>query len=281
MPGTLFLVATPIGNLEDITLRALRVLREVQLVAAEDTRRTAKLLSHYAIRTPTVSFHDHSGQSKLNLILSRLQAGGDVALVSDAGTPVVSDPGLQLVQAAIAAQVPVEPVPGASAPLTAAVASGFPLSPLTILGFAPARGKDRRRFIEEIASRRETVTFFESPLRIRALLEEAAPILVTRQICLARELSKIHQEFLRGTTTEVLSYLTTEKGEFTVVVGPLVGQTTEGDLPSDSEIVDAFLQMSVDTELSRREIIASVARRFGTRAKRVYDVVERSKGASA
>ena len=279
MPGTLFLVATPIGNLEDITLRALRVLREVGLIAAEDTRRTAKLLSHYAIRTPTISFHEHSAASKREAILARLTAGVDVALVSDAGTPVVSDPGLELVQRAIAASIPVDPVPGASAPLAAAVASGFPLSPLTILGFAPARAKDRKRWIEGIAALAGTVTFFESPLRIRSLLDEAALIWGTRQICVAREVSKVHQEFLRGDASSVIPRLTVDKGEFTIVVAPDIGQAAQLNQPTDDEIVRVFTEIGMEAGFSRRQVVSAVAKRLKTPANRVYAAVERSKNA--
>src|SRR5262245_37840711 len=221
MPGTLFLVATPIGNLEDITLRALRVLREASLIAAEDTRRTAQLLTHFGIRTPLLSFHEHSGPSKRELIRSRLAGGVDVALVSDAGTPVLSDPGLELVQACIVDGIPVDPVPGASAPLAAAIASGFPLASLTIRGFVPHRSKDRKEWLRRVGEVSGTVTFFESPVRIQATLEEVATYLGNRQICVARELSKVHQEFVRGDAKTVLESLGTVKGEFTVVVGPL------------------------------------------------------------
>src|SRR5688500_9640988 len=149
MPGTLFVVATPIGNLEDITLRALRTLREVQVIAAEDTRRTAKLLTHHGISTPTLSFHEHNTRSRLPQLLARLDEGVDVALVTDAGTPGVSDPGVALVQACIERGIPVDALPGASAPLVAAVVSGFPMEPFTILGFPPSRSKARSDWFAE------------------------------------------------------------------------------------------------------------------------------------
>src|ERR687897_3318740 len=147
MSGTLYVVATPIGNLEDVTLRALRVRREVSVIAAEDTRRTAKLLTHYSISTPTLSFHEHNSHRRVPELLERLQRDQSVALVSDAGTPVLSDPGLELISASIDAAIPIEPVPGPSAPLAALVASGFPAEPLTILGFAPSRSKDRMQWL--------------------------------------------------------------------------------------------------------------------------------------
>ncbi len=172
MSGTLFVVATPLGNMEDVTLRALRVLREVDLMAAEDTRRTARLLSHYAIATPSISFHQHNVRMRLPQLMSRLQAGKSIALVTDAGTPGVSDPGVELVKACIDAQIPVDSIPGPSAPLTAAVASGFPLIPLTIFGFPPRRSKDRKEWFAFVSETQHTFTFFESPHRILVTLSE-------------------------------------------------------------------------------------------------------------
>src|SRR3989442_10293972 len=220
MSGTLFVVATPIGNLEDVTLRAIRVLRTVAVIAAEDTRHTAKLLAHYGVETRTVSFHEHNTRSRVPQLLARLERGEDVALVSDAGTPSVSDPGLELVQACIRHGVTIDVVPGPSAPLTALVASGFPTSPVTMFGFAPARSKDRSRFLQTVQEIPHTVVFFEAPHRIRDLLKEAASILVERPIVVARELTKVHQEMIRGSFPEILEALTTPRGELTVVVGP-------------------------------------------------------------
>src|SRR5687768_12742892 len=159
MSGTLFVVATPIGNLEDVTLRALRVLRTVDLIAAEDTRRTARLLAHHGISTPTLSFHQHNTRGRVPQLVARLQQGASVALVTDAGTPGVSDPGVELVQACVTAGIVVDPVPGVSAPLAAAIGSGFPVIPLTVLGFAPSRSKDRLRWLEEVSAIKNTVTF--------------------------------------------------------------------------------------------------------------------------
>src|SRR5688572_26257188 len=203
MPGTLFVVATPIGNLEDITLRALRVLREVPLIAAEDTRRTARLLARHAVSTPTISFHEHNARSRLPRLIARLQRGESVALVTDAGTPGISDPGTELVQACIEAGIGVDPIPGASAPLAAAVASGFPLMPLTIFGFPPHRSKDRSNWFSAVSKTTTTVTFFEAPHRIAETLRTAASILGERPMVVARELTKVHQEFLRGTAADV------------------------------------------------------------------------------
>ena len=276
--GTLFVVATPIGNLEDITLRALRILREADVIAAEDTRRTAKLLAHHAITTSTVSFHEHNSRSRIPQLLSRLSAGQHIALVTDAGTPGVSDPGVELVRACVAAGIPVDPIPGASAPLAAAIASGFPLEPLTILGFPPTKAKDRSAWFLSASSLSGTLCFFEAPHRITRTLTEAAVYFGNRPIVVGRELTKIHQEFLRGTAQEVVSRLTTPRGEFTVVVGP--GETaskTEVSPVSDEQLAVEFGQDTETAGLRRREAVARLARRYGRPVRDVYAAIERGK----
>lgn len=277
MPGTLFVVATPIGNLEDITLRALRVLREVALIAAEDTRRTAKLLTHYGITTPRISFHQHNTRSRMPQLLQRLEAGESVALVTDAGTPGVSDPGVELVQACLDRGLPVDPIPGASAPLTAAIASGFPLIPLTVYGFAPSRSKDRTAFIKEIAGIPTTVTFFETPHRIAQTLAYAQAEWGERQIMVGRELTKLHQQFLRGTASAVAEQLGPAKGEFTVVVGPKVRSAEDDSDFTDTDIVHEFGVMTEEMGLSRGATIASVAKKLGRPRRDVFAAIERAK----
>jgi len=192
MPATLFVVATPIGNLEDITVRALRVLREVSVIAAEDTRRTAHLLARYAITTPTTSLHEHNEAGKSASLIARLQRGESVALVSDAGTPTVSDPGGLLIRAAIEAGVRVEPIPGPSAVLTALAASGLPTDSFTFLGFPPTRAKDRKAWFDRVNGLRGTVVFFESPNRIQSTLRDIHHTLGECQVAVGRELTKIH-----------------------------------------------------------------------------------------
>ena len=277
MTGTLFLVATPIGNLEDITLRALRVLREADVIAAEDTRRTSRLLAHHGIETPSVSFHEHNVRSRLPQLLSRLERGERVAVVSDAGTPSISDPGLELVQACIGKRIAVDPIPGPSAPLAAAVGSGFPLIPWTIFGFAPARSKDRTRWMSELSSIPHTVCFFEAPHRVKATLEEASRLLGERQIVVARELTKVHQEFLRGTAREISDVLIAAKGEFTIVVGPIVHAEDEVVPASDRELVDEFWSLTKSGAIPRRAAISEVAKRHNLPARDVYAAVERLK----
>jgi len=283
MSGTLFVVATPIGNLEDVTLRALRVLGSVALIAAEDTRRTARLLARHGISTPMTSFHEHNARSKVPGLVHKLGSGADVALVTDAGTPGVSDPGPELVRAALAAGARVEPIPGASAPLAAVVASGFPVVPLTILGFPPRRSKDRETFFKMVAGTDHSVVFFESPLRVKRALAELADICGERPIILGREITKAHEEFLAGTAASLASELAAPKGEFTVVVGP---RRTGVDRPNDQFIADdatvAAEYLVCSTEMvgsSRRAVIGAVARKLNMSQRDVYSAIERSRGA--
>lgn len=276
--GTLFVVATPIGNLEDITLRAIRVLREVQLVAAEDTRRTARLLAHLAISTPLLSFHAHNARPRVPQLLTTLSAGASVALVTDAGTPGVSDPGVELVAACLKAGLPVDPVPGVSAPLTAAIASGFPLIPMTIMGFPPYRSKARLEWVDVIRSIDHTVTFFEAPHRILGTLQAMAQVLGNRQIMVGRELTKLHQECQFGTAQSLIGSLHELRGEFTVVVGPQDKSNASLDIPaSDTDIADEFGRVTQKLGLTRRQAIADVAARLGKSSREVYSAVERAK----
>ena len=277
MTGTLFLVATPIGNLEDITLRALRVLREVDVIAAEDTRRTSRLLAHHGIDTPSVSFHEHNARNRVPQLLSRLERGERVAVVSDAGTPSISDPGLELVQACIEKRIAVDPIPGPSAPLAAVVGSGFPLIPWTIFGFAPNRSKDRKKWLSELARIPHTVCFFEAPHRVRVTLTEAVDVLGERPIVVARELTKVHQEFLRGTAKELANALIAPKGEFTVVVGPALVPEIESDPAPDRVLADEFWFITNNGEVARRDAISQVAKRHNRPARDVYAAVERLK----
>jgi 16S rRNA (cytidine1402-2'-O)-methyltransferase len=277
-PGTLHLVSTPIGNLEDITLRALRVLREVALIAAEDTRRTGRLLAHYAIPTPTVSYHAHNVRTRLPQLVERLLGGQEVALVTDAGTPGISDPGTELVDSCIRHGIPINPVPGVSAPLTAAIASGFPLNPLTILGFPPHRAHDRKKWMSDAARIPNTFTFFESPHRISEALADAAAVFGERPIIVARELTKAHQQLIRGLASDAASLVTTRKGEFTVVVGPVPPADAGGPPASDREIAVMFGQMtSEQPSLTRRQAIAAVAQRARKSTREVYAALERDK----
>jgi 16S rRNA (cytidine1402-2'-O)-methyltransferase len=278
MSGTLFVVATPIGNLEDVTLRALRVLQTVDLIAAEDTRRTARLLAHHGISTATLSFHQHNTQERIPQLLNRLTRGESIALVTDAGTPGISDPGVELVQASIAAGITVDPIPGVNAPLTAAIASGFPLMPLTILGFVPARHKERAQWLEKISAIQNTLTFFETPHRIARTLSEAAQILGTRPIVVGRELTKVHQEFIRGTAAELSKAVEPPRGEYTVVIGPMLLEVTAGEeIADEPTIVAEFCHLTESAGHSRRSALTAVAKKHKVRPRIVYQMVERAK----
>lgn len=217
--STLYLVATPIGNLEDISQRALRILRQVDLVAAEDTRHTGKLLKHYDIETSLVSFHEHSKRSKLQRLLDHLDQG-DLALVSDAGTPVLNDPGFELVRRTIEAGHEVSPIPGPSAPISALIASGIPADSFLYLGYLPRRSSDRRRAVGEVAALPHTLIFFETPHRLLDSLGDLLEELGDREMVVAREISKLHEEFFRGHISDALAHFAAHppRGEITLVL---------------------------------------------------------------
>ncbi|HOC19036.1 MAG TPA: 16S rRNA (cytidine(1402)-2'-O)-methyltransferase [Vicinamibacterales bacterium] len=279
MPGTLFVVATPIGNLEDITSRALRVLREAALIAAEDTRHTGRLLAHFAIPTPTTSFYEQNEREKLPRLLERLRAGDNIALVSDAGTPAVSDPGYRLVQAAAAGGIRVEAIPGPSAILAALVASGLPTNAFTFLGFPPARAAARDRWLADLGARRETTIFFEAPHRVRATLEAAARILGSRPAAICRELTKLHEEVLRGPLADLVRSLPNPRGEFTIVIGPAEGAEAQAGLPGPDELLTEFGQLT-DEGLDRRAAISELAKRYQVSSREVYAAVEQARAAA-
>jgi 16S rRNA (cytidine1402-2'-O)-methyltransferase len=278
MPGTLFVVATPIGNLEDVSARALRILREATLIAAEDTRRTAQLLSRYSIATPTTSLHEHNESRKTGVLVERLKAGDSIALVSDAGTPTISDPGQQLIRSAIDAGVRIESVPGPSAALAALAASGLPTDTFTFLGFPPTRSSDRKRWLSDVRSAGRTVIFFEAPHRIRQTLQELLDFLGDHHVVVGRELTKIHEELVRGPISTVLGALRSPRGEYTVVVD--VGQLTDNwqeTPPGDSEINTQFGKMTEHEGLTRRAAISALARRYKLPAREVYAAIERAR----
>ncbi len=278
MPGTLFVVATPIGNLEDITGRALRVLREVHVIAAEDTRRTAHLLAHYAITTPTTSLHEHNEAGKSALLIARLLRGDNVALVSDAGTPTVSDPGAGLIAAALDAGVRVEPVPGPSAALAALAASGFSSDTFLFLGFPPTRSKDRKLWLESVRTAGRTVVFFEAPHRVARTLEELLGIVGDCQIVVGRELTKIHEELVKGPISTVMTKLSKSKGEFTIVlnVGLLTNITTLETVDERSLLKEFGVLTNYDG-VGRKEAVAMLAEKHRRPRNEVYAAIERGK----
>jgi 16S rRNA (cytidine1402-2'-O)-methyltransferase len=218
--GTLYIVSTPIGNLEDMTLRALRVLKEVNLIAAEDTRRTSLLLKHFDIRTPLTSFFEGNELKKRDFILSKLTDGDSIALVSDAGTPGISDPGFRLIQKAIEEEIPIVPIPGPSAVIAALSVAGIPTDAFLFRGFLPHKSKKRRDLLQELEGMRETLVFYESPYRILGTLQDIFDILGDRDIVLARELTKAYEEILRGKVSEIQRQIAGRKlkGEITLVI---------------------------------------------------------------
>lgn len=278
MAGTLHVVATPIGNLEDITLRALRVLREVSLVAAEDTRRTARLLQHYSISTRTTSVREHNERRQIPRLLERLQAGESIALVSDAGTPTVSDPGARLVRAALDAGIRVEPVPGPSAVLAALAASGLGDRGFTFVGFPPTRSKDRILWFQRLSQESRPVVFFESPHRIRATLGEVRVTLGDRCIVVARELTKVHENLVKGPISTVLMGLDRPIGEFTIIIEPTeeVGSGPV-DHRSGDELLVEFGHLTESCGLTRQGALKYLAKRHGLARSEVYRKLERAK----
>jgi 16S rRNA (cytidine1402-2'-O)-methyltransferase len=268
MSGLLYIVATPIGNLEDITYRAVRVLGEADLIACEDTRQTRKLLDHYQIHKPTISYHDHNEAERTEDLTARLLAGETIALVSDAGMPLVSDPGYRLVHAAIEAGISVQPIPGPSASLTALAASGLPTDSFHFGGFLPPKTGQRVKLLESLAEEHATLIFYEAPHRILESLEAIESALGPRPVVVAREITKIHEEFLRGTAAEIHARLAARdavKGEITVLIGKALAPPPD-DTPIP-EAVDALIRGGVP----RMDAIKQVARRRGLSKREVYD----------
>ena len=278
-PG-LYVVATPIGNLEDITLRALRVLREVDLIACEDTRHTQKLLNHFQIRTPTRSYHEHNEAARARELVERIAAGARVALVSDAGTPGISDPGEEVVRNALQQGLNIVVVPGASALISALVASGLPTDSFHFVGFLPSRSGERRNKLETLRNVRETLVFYEAPHRILEMLADAEAILGReRRVAVARELTKVHEEFLRGTVAEVAEELrrrTAAKGEITVIVS---GKAQDAQAAPPAETVAERVRALMASESTdEKAALKQAAREFGLSKSEAYREWQRKKG---
>jgi 16S rRNA (cytidine1402-2'-O)-methyltransferase len=267
MIGILYLVATPIGNLEDITLRALRVLKEVDLIAAEDTRHTQHLLTHYGIKTPLTSYHEHNERRKAQFLVERLQSGNSVALVTDAGTPAISDPGYRLVTAAIAAEIPVTPIPGPSAVTAVLAASGLPTDRFGFEGFLPAAKSDRRYRLLALKDDTRSLVFYEAPHRLKECLRDICEILGDREVVLAREVTKIHEEFRRGLASEQLGKLANQevRGEITLVV------RGAADQPQVSEAtLEAEIRRLRAAGMHVKAIAESLGERYGYSKKSIY-----------
>lgn len=271
--GTLYIVATPIGNLEDITFRAIRVLKEVGLIAAEDTRRTRKLLSAYGISTHATSLHDHNEREKSGLIISKLEEGVDVAYVSDAGTPGISDPGYLLVKESLARSIQVSAVPGPSAVIAALSISGLPLDRFCFHAFLPQRQGPRRKLLYTLKGESRTMVFYESPRRLLAALRDMRSILGNRNISLSRELTKIHEETLRGPLSVIIDLLEerTVKGEITLVVAG--AGADDASEPSPEALWANFQEIQNNAHLSTRDAVDLIATQKGLSRKSVYDTI--------
>lgn len=269
-PG-LYLVATPIGNLEDITLRAIRVLKQADLIACEDTRQTLKLLNHHGIEKPTVSYHEHNEASRAAELIEKLTAGARIAVVSDAGTPGISDPGFRLASLAIERGVPVIPIPGPAAFVAALVASGLPVESFTFRGFLPPKSGARRKEFEKIRDSRQTELFYEAPHRIRETLGDIVAALGTqRPVVITRELTKIHEEVLRGTASEVLGLLQARnevKGEIVLLIGPASG--AESNLMIVS-VRDRVGQIMREEKLDEKSALKRAAKERGISKSEAY-----------
>jgi len=280
----LYLVGTPIGNLEDITLRALRVLKEVDVIACEDTRQTQKLLNHYAIATRTTSYHEHNEMTKSAELVKEMQEGASVALVTDAGMPGISDPGYRLIALAIRHHVPVVPVPGASAFLAALVASGLPTDSFRFSGFLPAKRGERRAALEAVKSSPRTQVFYEAPHRVVEALADVVEVLGgARHVAIAREVTKLHEEFLRGRASEVLDNLKAReavKGEITL----LIGKPEDGDARGAADVSSARVsvrqrvaQIMAEEKVDEKAALKKVAKERGVSKSEAYRELQRSR----
>ena len=270
--GCLYLVATPIGNLEDITVRALRVLGEADLIACEDTRRTAKLLQHYSLRKEMISYHEHNEMTRAPELAIRMEQGARVALVSDAGTPVISDPGHRLVSLCVRHRIPIIPVPGPSAFVAALAASGLPTEEFLFVGFLPPRAGDRRKALDRLARESRTIVLYEAPHRLVEMLADAVDRLGRRPAVIAREVTKVHEEFLRGDLAELLvrARRTPLRGEMTVLIGGAVpGEARPTELPS-APLRERVDQIMREQNLDRKGALKQAAHERGLTRREAY-----------
>ena len=268
----LYLVATPIGNLEDITLRALRILKEVDQIACEDTRHTQKLLQHYNIQKPLVSYHEHNELTRAPELVVAMEQGAQIALVSDAGVPLVSDPGYRLVTLCLRHHIPVIPIPGPSALLAALSASGLPNEEFLFAGFLPARSGERRRALERLRIEDRTIIFYEAPHRIEETLIDAHEILGDRPACLAREVTKIHEEFRRGSLAELAASLADKpaRGEITLLIGPLPSNGKSANRDTSQSLADRVDELMRQAKLDRKEALKLAAKERGLTKRAAY-----------
>lgn len=269
MKGNLYIVATPIGNLEDITLRALRVLKEVDLIAAEDTRQTLKLLNHYEINKPLISYHRHNEETKSEILIEKLRNGENIALVSDAGTPGICDPGEEVIKKAIEDNIEVIPIPGACAMINALIVSGISTKEFEFLGFLPLNKKLRRQKLKEIENSSKTIIIYEAPHKMKTTLGDLKEILKDRKIVLARELTKIHEEFIRKSIDELLSEIDTIKGEMILIIEGNKIDTEECKNFDEISLEDHY-KLYEEKGLNKKEIIKQIAKDRNVNKNEIY-----------
>ncbi|NLC88171.1 MAG: 16S rRNA (cytidine(1402)-2'-O)-methyltransferase [Clostridiaceae bacterium] len=273
MSGILYLVATPIGNLEDITFRAIKILKEVDLIAAEDTRHTLKLLNHYEITKPLISYHRHNEDIKVEGLIEKLKEGKNIALVSDAGTPVISDPGEVIVKVAIEENIQVVPIPGACALINALITSGLDTKEFSFYGFISINKKLRKEKLEEIKKENRTIILYEAPHKILSTLNDLESILESRKVIVARELTKIHEEFIRGTVTEILEKYKEPKGEHIIIIeGNPIKQDTDEKQKINEMTVEEHYKYYEKQGFSKNEIIKKIAKDKGVTKNEIYQI---------
>jgi 16S rRNA (cytidine1402-2'-O)-methyltransferase len=273
--GCLYLVGTPIGNLEDITLRALRILKEADQIACEDTRHTQKLLTHYDIHKPLISYHEHNESTRAPELLEALEQGVRIALVSDAGMPLVSDPGHRLVTLCLQHQIPVIPIPGPSALLASLSASGLPSEEFLFVGFLPARSGERRRALERLRIEDRTLILYEAPHRVAECLADAREVLGNRSACIAREVTKLHEEFRRGKLSELAASLEERpaRGEITLLIGPEAPADARVQANSTQSLADRVEELIRQAKLDRKEALKLAAKERGLTRRAAYDEI--------
>ena len=267
MDGKLYIVATPIGNLEDITLRAINILKQVDLIAAEDTRHTLKLLNHLQISKPLISYHRHNEQTKKDILIQKLKQGQNIAIVSDAGTPGISDPGEEIIKQAIQENITIIPIPGACALINALICSGISTKEFVFLGFLPLNKKLRKGKLEEIKTETKTIILYEAPHKLKATLEDLKDNLENRQVVLARELTKIHEEFIRGTANELLQKIDNLKGEFVIIIE---GAKPQEENKSTNLSLEEHYKYYENLGYSKKEIIKQIAKDKNTNKNEIY-----------
>jgi len=272
MTGTLYIVATPIGNLEDISERALRILREVDVIACEDTRRTLVLLNAFGIKTKAISYHEHNERARAEALCEQIESGKSVALVSDAGTPLISDPGFRIVQAAIERDIPIVPIPGATAFVAALAASGLPSDRFLFAGFLPARANARRAKLEELTNIPGTLVFYEAPHRIAATLKAALEALGNRRAVVARELTKLHEEIVRGSLSELVKRFSGDakaRGEIVLIISGVVNESSERSESSTRDLVIRVNELE-EKGLDAKTALKQAARELGLKRAEAY-----------